>query len=327
MVQTRVCSYFQAACKHASLEPTTFLSLPEHLRHRIYFYQAEFTTDTPIHLSVWNGVPLFCAFNDYVAVGFASYYDLRLVSRVVKADIPRCLCSKYPILLCGAEMSSTLLPVLLDSPWNLLSCCRRLTIMLNVFTHHDAQCRCLYCHSSISDTNPPSNSTFDSTSNGFLDFLPTWKKIVDHLALSANVSKLELKLICDVEDSKAADLILGPLKQLKLSKCTLRLNEKYIPELEYLARQAVLRATSHNPAIRDPFRFLDLPTELRQRILSFTDLVTPFREIEWCLRFLVSISKTGSEGAFVPARTATSVAIMALSTRHVSALSLRLHSS
>ncbi|KAF2719250.1 hypothetical protein K431DRAFT_348044 [Polychaeton citri CBS 116435] len=118
-------------------------------------------------------------------------------------------------------------------------------------------------------------------SDGFMDFIPTWKQICDVLAGSKNALKLGLELVCDVKDLQTAKMIVEPMGKLKISKCTVRLSETHVPELELIARRAVLHATGHIPAIRDPFRFLDLPAELRQHILSFTDLVMPFREVEW----------------------------------------------
>ena len=91
-------------------------------------------------------------------------------------------------------------------------------------------------------------------------------------------------MICDVADSKTADLILDPIRQLHIPKCTIRLNADNIVELEDVARKAVLNVTGHVPAVRDHFRFLELPTEIRQHILSFTDLVTPYQEVQfWAL--------------------------------------------
>lgn len=212
MVQSRICSYYKHVCTHASLEPTTFLSLPEDLRHRIY-RQAAFITDTSIHLRVRDGVPFFCAEHDTLLAAFESYFNLRLVSRVVNADVARCLCSNNKILLCRGDISEKSLSVLLDAPLGLLNWLRRLIIILNASTRHNAGCHSIYifCYR-ISDYHPYEKPAFNSISTRFKNFLPIWSKMINRFALSTNVSKVELDLICDVEDATIARLILKPLE-------------------------------------------------------------------------------------------------------------------
>lgn len=112
-------------------------------------------------------------------------------------------------------------------------------------------------------------------------FLPTWENIVDVLEASQSSSQLELRVVCEVKDVETAEIVLRPLRRLRLPRLEIRLSFGYNQELATIARRTVLEVTSHMPAASKPFRFLNLPTELRQHILSFTDLVTPFQEAQW----------------------------------------------
>ena len=295
MVQSRICSYFKPVCNHVSREPTTFLSLPEHIRHEVYlqvglvtdasvrvvarngvyFFSTEFYDwpgaglDLPINLySTRNGVPFACS--NLSPAEFDAFYELRLVSRVVNTDLVRCLVSNNDILLDRADVLGNVFAILVGSPLGLLQWLRRLTIVLDNTITDRVSISCL--HETLAHA---------STSTKFKNFQPAWEKLIRHLALSPNSSKLELKLACNFEDAAVARLLLQPLEQLQVAKCTIQLTGKRNAVLENIARETVLCSTLPDIRTRGYFRFLELPTELRQHILSFTDLVTPFREIMW----------------------------------------------
>lgn len=275
MVQSRICAYYKHVCSHASLEPKTFLSLPEDVRHRVYLH-AGFISAALIRVRVRDGFLFFCRENDDPPAALDVYFKLRLVSHVVNADAVRCLCSNNNILLDAADISGEPLAVLVGSPLGLLNRVRCLTIVLNC----SRKAGCIKRHRT-SDSCPYETRAYTSTSKRVQDFQSTWEKLINLLALAPNSSKLELKLICDVEDATTARLILKPLEHLRLARCSIRLSDRRNAMLEDIARSIVFRATSTNTATQGYFRFLSLPTELRQHILTFTDLITPFREIEW----------------------------------------------
>jgi hypothetical protein len=88
------------------------------------------------------------------------------------------------------------------------------------------------------------------------------------------LSRLQLHFFCDVNDleagTSAVELILS---MPTLAACSVRLCQKTNPAVQDLARKTATRAVgccSDEP--RSPFRFLDLPQELRLQILEFTDL-------------------------------------------------------
>ncbi|CAJ2508218.1 Uu.00g094040.m01.CDS01 [Anthostomella pinea] len=80
---------------------------------------------------------------------------------------------------------------------------------------------------------------------------------------------------------KKAKAVLAPLRKLpKLTSCSISFNRKSKHNLGGLARDAALQVISNRPAL--PFhRYNDLPSELRLRILSYTDLVLPVKEVFW----------------------------------------------
>lgn len=89
-----------------------------------------------------------------------------------------------------------------------------------------------------------------------------------------------------------------------LRNCHIRLSRKFTPQLYQIARDTVLQARGiAKPLLpahisgtsapvkpeKAPFsepqvesRLLALPRELRFRILEYTDLITPWKEVDWC---------------------------------------------
>ncbi|KAF2442154.1 hypothetical protein P171DRAFT_62419 [Karstenula rhodostoma CBS 690.94] len=100
-----------------------------------------------------------------------------------------------------------------------------------------------------------------------------WEKLVQRLAESIRPDHLTLYLIVSVNDAETAKTVLKPLARLpRLKNCGLWLNKDHVPELKTIVRKTVKRLTSSARA-RKPFRYLDLPIEIRWRILEFSDLV------------------------------------------------------
>lgn len=124
-----------------------------------------------------------------------------------------------------------------------------------------------------------------------------WQKVwTQHLLPNIlHPDKLHLDLICDVEDMATGQMVVQPLlegQSSRLAGCSVRLSHRKHEELQKLAETAVRLAcgNTHDPiSHRDSatkrnshaFRFFDLPHELRQQILAYTDLVTPSAEVEW----------------------------------------------
>lgn len=83
--------------------------------------------------------------------------------------------------------------------------------------------------------------------------------------------------------------LLAAESQALIKRCSIRLSHRVNADLDKLAERTVKHVTgSSQPQgtlstldFWSPFRFFKLPVELQQHILSFTDLLTPSREVEW----------------------------------------------
>jgi hypothetical protein len=120
--------------------------------------------------------------------------------------------------------------------------------------------------------------------------LEEWLRTANFLSSRITPRALELSLICDLdqEDAGAAAQVVAPLSLLpELKSCHVRLCRAPNPKLGQIAQDAALQAC-YKPApgarlrsYLSSSRLLRLPRELRVRILEYTDLVTPWREVMW----------------------------------------------
>ena len=121
-----------------------------------------------------------------------------------------------------------------------------------------------------------------------------WHDTVAYTAPHIGIGRLELFLICDIDPehpyaSKAARLALAPITLLpRLKDCHVRLGKLPSYPLQQMAQKAVLQACGRaSPAwlgptsLRTSSTLTTLPPELRIRILEYTDLVTPWKEVTW----------------------------------------------
>ena len=122
--------------------------------------------------------------------------------------------------------------------------------------------------------------------------LAEWDITVAHIAPHIIPRTLQLSLVCDVhhDDVESAKLVLAALGSLPpLKDCHVRLSGAQHSQLQKLAQRAVLRACGILPSDKSMSssaaslrpRLVDLPRELRLRILEFTDLITPWKEVMW----------------------------------------------
>jgi hypothetical protein len=109
-----------------------------------------------------------------------------------------------------------------------------------------------------------------------------WERLVQRLTECVQPKQLTLYLIVNVPDLKTAEAVLKPLDQLPMLKdCGIWLNYKSIPEVSTLIQTTIKRLTTSSLEYqRKPFRYLDLPLELRSRILEYSDLVS-HADLEW----------------------------------------------
>ncbi|OTA86385.1 hypothetical protein M434DRAFT_35838 [Hypoxylon sp. CO27-5] len=143
--------------------------------------------------------------------------------------------------------------------------------------------------------------------NDFAPIINQWQTTVDHIAPHIEPNKLELWLICDCEPGRTdlAKLILAPLRRLPiLRRCHIRLGCRPDHHLRQLAQDAAEEATgllpAHSTSSRPAFEFLRLPSELRLKILEYTDLVTPLNKVKWRPNRGYSITKQCSSCQYGP---------------------------
>ena len=151
----------------------------------------------------------------------------------------------------------------------------KLTVLLNVCTcqHHNR-------HDCKKNGQPLS-----SASPRFEAVIAEWYCAVQQIAPFIRPKKLQLFLICDVTDLEAARAVARPLLDGSLptlGECNIRISQHVDLAMNQIASQVAKHATGYSVTGTEPtFRFLDLPWEIRHRILQYTDLTTPFHEIYW----------------------------------------------
>jgi hypothetical protein len=137
----------------------------------------------------------------------------------------------------------------------------------------------------------PLLATDSFTETTLAEWQSTVKLISSH---GVDFSNLELSFVCDVrhDEPQIAQLAVAPLALLApLRDCHVRLCRERSTEIQEIANDAVLRArgiSQQRPvgveppgASGDLSRLLSLPRELRLRILEYTDLITPCKEVTW----------------------------------------------
>lgn len=150
------------------------------------------------------------------------------------------------------------------------------------------------------------DTPLDIRESGAKALLDEWHSIAEHLSRHVSPQNLELCIVCDVRqgDFKSAREVVEPIGLFpELRNCHIRLSRNYEPQLRQIAHDAVLKArhilsplSSRNvsglapsnkveetsqPKLQTGCRLLTLPRELRFRILSYTDLITPWKQVEW----------------------------------------------
>ncbi|KAL2818771.1 hypothetical protein BDW59DRAFT_165310 [Aspergillus cavernicola] len=128
------------------------------------------------------------------------------------------------------------------------------------------------------------HSVLDTSTQG-RSILSEWHSTAGKIAPHLTGNKLDLTLLCSVQDETTAELVVAPLRRLPaLSHCHIRLG--HLDRRNYAiqtiatraARQAMGQVTTE-PA--PPFRLLDLPREIRLLIFEYTDLLTPLNKLQW----------------------------------------------
>lgn len=112
--------------------------------------------------------------------------------------------------------------------------------------------------------------------------LSEWQCAARYIATNSKPHQLKLYFVSDVENLEVGLLAAQPLRSMPtLVNCSIRLSSVHSAALQALAFEVASLAKGCELPNSSKFRFLDLPTEIRLKILEHTDLVTPLREVEW----------------------------------------------
>ncbi|KAF4624472.1 hypothetical protein G7Y89_g13698 [Cudoniella acicularis] len=115
--------------------------------------------------------------------------------------------------------------------------------------------------------------------------LAEWGTTADYLSRCITPHALDFGLVCDVDDLETAQRVVEPLFTFpKLAACHIRLHHSRSPMSSILLKglQKIAYDTGVQVEEKRAFAgFSNLPPELRLRILGYTDLVTPFNQIQW----------------------------------------------
>lgn len=279
------------------------LCLSPALRRRIYL-DADILVRFPnekhavLNLNGGNSEPCY-QYRPEIKLGF---YGLLVCCRKIYAEVSALLYSSNRFVIRYSEKQS--LSPLRDLTPSSLSSLTHLKITLNQNScHHKdlswAEDSRGVCDDYQRNEKEPSRSELhdaplDICETRARTLLNEWKSTVEYLSRHISSRKLELCVVCDVrqDDLETAREVLKPMSLFSnLRNCHLRLSRIPTPQIQRIAHEMVLKtrglAVSTEVEETSPSeppigsRLLTLPRELRFRILSFTDLITPWKEVEW----------------------------------------------
>ena len=225
----------------------------------------------------------------YSANWFVLYYSVD--------DDPDSVCPLAALTTPSLRSLSNLKIVVNEASCNQLSmypgmCC------LQGYNHIHGSCgrsRCQQWHRGLHRlpllTPAPECSDGETLAAGQM-LLRKWETAAARLSVVAP-ERLTLSLVCDIDPQhpralQTAKSVVAPIRRLpRLRECHIRLAKTADARLQKLARDAVVDACGiPQPSSRpsSAATLASLPRELRIRILEYTDLITPLREVTWSRR-------------------------------------------
>lgn len=267
MKQQRLCTHLGLKCTHK----LNFLSLTYAVRLRIYQeIGLELLTEGDIFL---GRTPETDSSPSTVSSTIPS---LLRSCRTIHTEISKILYSRNRFYVHSKDENS-MKSVRRLSPTSLTSL-RYLTVVLNLTDQHDP-----FLDLRASSARYRRNKPFRLSSDQHCVVLFEWYSTIELLLAGTHTSNLHLSVICDTEDPETARFVVSPLLSSDkiLAECNLRLSRSPNPEIRSLASKTAAHITGNQYEASMPFRFLDLPEELRAKILEETDLLTPISEVLW----------------------------------------------
>lgn len=239
-----------------------FLALPQPVRQRIYEYTGLFT-DQEIELPVFAWQPAIWQMRSVTS-------SLLRVCRIVHDEVEDALYSRNTYRVAGSTIDEALLYLSQLSP---RACARMRDLVV-----------CL--------SFPPSGAEYPLWGLGDLEdgymvcdteIIVRWRVAALRILTYTTPGYLRLRLACETTDVRLARAMLAPLLQHpgKLGDLKIIFSWKHYPELVALAKNAVTRLTHKSLPPSQPFRFFDLPAEIRWNVYRYTELAMPLGEVQW----------------------------------------------
>ncbi|KAH8600053.1 hypothetical protein B0O99DRAFT_611648 [Bisporella sp. PMI_857] len=287
MSQQRITLFFPLVWRKKNSPPvesrSRFLELPYNIRRRIYF-EAGLLTGKTIHMNFWATrmrTGLDREPRDYDENSSLPSLPLSLIAvcRAVDEEITQIFYGENCFaIMRRAPRGLRALERVRDSTLRKM---RFVVVRLNLAScanlccgHQDRKCGNAFYDSGF---HPSHDEPLDQARMPGQSIISQWQRICTRLSV-IEPGKLAFYLVCDCADHQTADMIVQPFLTLPtLRDSALRLARDYEPQLQSLARNAVLRVTGgHPPQALPPFRFLNLPKEIQLSILRYTSLVNDY---------------------------------------------------
>ena len=274
MRQRRICEYLGLACTHMR----SILCLSPTIRHRIYL-EAGLVNDSDIDLNRWREIDVRDLTDD---MRFS--YNLLLTCRTIHAEASLILYSTNRFFV--RYKDSRGLRLLRNLTQDALSSLAHLTVHLNATSCEMGEPCCkLYPRKSPRKFRScrQHDKPLVSPSRLTRAIVREWQSTASHILAYIKPFTLQLRLVCDVEGLETAMQVVEPLLSTRtLASCAIRLGRQPDHPMQDLAYNTAIQAIGHPlDRLESPFRFFDLPQELRRQILEYTDLITPLCEVEW----------------------------------------------
>ena len=286
--------------------PSLLVRLPSHIRHRIYLHTGVARFDGHACIYHLDGrKESRKERSDFDPPPTRNFAGLLLSCHTLYAETAALLYSANRfVIFYSHHLHGSLEPLRVLSPTALASL-TSLKVVLNESSCHQPadshnyppSCCCFpsrkwadaaYCASRYHPTvhRPP---LLDPTVDvDFQPMLSEWCETATYLSSHVSVGRLELSLVCDIDphhQQRSLDvgqLAIAPIALFpQLKDCHIRLGKTWNRPLQQLAEEAVLQAcrASPKPATTASPALTTLPPELRVRILEYTDLITPWKEV------------------------------------------------